>query len=215
MLRRFSAALLQAKLQTQRELVVQPHPMTEHKIVVMGTGAVGKTALVVRFVAGQFVEKSDPTIEDYYRTDIDLDNVTHAVEILDTADADAFVSMRDLYIKNGQGFVLVYSITDQYSFTSVQQLRDQILRVKTPAKPKGASLSVPILLVGNKCDLESERKVTARDGEMLAQEWGMPFFETSAKTEQNVTVMFHEAVREVLRYKSKAKRNKSGCCTLL
>ena len=180
--------------------------MKEYKIVVLGSGGVGKSALTVRFVAGQFVEKYDPTIEDFYRKEIDIDGLPGVIEILDTAGTEQFASMRDLYIKNGQGFILVYSIINQQSFIDVQPLRDQILRVKGVA-------SAPMLLVGNKCDLEAERSVTARDGQMLAQEWGIPFFETSAKTKHNVPVMFTEVVREVI--KSKTKQKESGCCTLL
>ena len=87
--------------------------------------------------------------------------------------------------------------------------RDQILRVK----------GVHLLCCYSserglkRCDLEAERSVTARDGQMLAQEWGIPFFETSAKTKHNVHLMFHEAVREVI--KSKTKQSDSSCCTLL
>ena len=60
--------------------------------------------------------------------------------------------MRDLYMKNGQGFVLVYSITAQSTFNDLQDLREQILRVKDTD-------DVPMVLVGNKCDLEDERVV--------------------------------------------------------
>lgn len=180
--------------------------MKEYKIVVLGSGGVGKSALTVRFVAGQFVEKYDPTIEDFYRKEIDLEGLPGVIEILDTAGTEQFASMRDLYIKNGQGFILVYSIINQQSFIDVQPLRDQILRVK-------GVTSAPMLLVGNKCDLEPERSVTSRDGQMLAGEWGIPFYETSAKTKHNVNNMFIDVVKEVV--KSKTKQNEGGCCSLL
>ena len=110
--------------------------MKEYKIVVLGSGGVGKSALTVRFVAGQFVEKYDPTIEDFYRKEIDIDGLPGVIEILDTAGTEQFASMRDLYIKNGQGFILVYSIINQQSFIDVQPLRDQILSTASvPTQP--------------------------------------------------------------------------------
>lgn len=180
--------------------------MKEYKVVVLGSGGVGKSALTVRFVAGQFVEKYDPTIEDFYRKEIDMDGSPTVVEILDTAGTEQFASMRDLYIKNGQGFLLVYSIINQQSFIDVKPLRDQILRVK-------GVINVPMLLVGNKCDLEAERAVSKNDGVTLASSWACPFFETSAKTKQNVESIFVEIVREVIKLKS--KKGGGGCCTLL
>nr|CAB3265432.1 ras-related protein RAP-1B homolog [Phallusia mammillata] len=101
------------------------------------------------------------------------------LEILDTAGTEQFTAMRDLYMKNGQGFVLVYSITSQASFNDLSDLREQILRVKDTDE-------VPMILVGNKCDLEDERIVTREQGEQLAKEWRSSFLETSAKSKINV-----------------------------
>lgn len=82
-------------------------------------------------------------------------------------------------MKNGQGFILVYSITSQASFNDLIELRDQILRVKdTP--------NVPMVLVGNKCDLEDERVVSKERGQALAREFNCTFMETSAKNRVNV-----------------------------
>ncbi|PSN48997.1 Ras-like protein 3 [Blattella germanica] len=104
--------------------------MREYKIVVLGSGGVGKSALTVQFVQGIFVEKYDPTIEDSYRKQVEVDGQQCMLEILDTAGTEQFTAMRDLYMKNGQGFVLVYSITAQSTFNDLQDLREQILRVK-------------------------------------------------------------------------------------
>lgn len=97
---------------------------------VLGSGGVGKSALTVQFVQGIFVEKYDPTIEDSYRKQVEVDGQQCMLEILDTAGTEQFTAMRDLYMKNGQGFVLAYSITAQSTFNDLQDLREQILRVK-------------------------------------------------------------------------------------
>ncbi|KAK0410656.1 hypothetical protein QR680_005257 [Steinernema hermaphroditum] len=129
--------------------------MREFKVVVLGSGGVGKSALTVQFVSNTFIEKYDPTIEDFYRKEIEIDGQPCVLEILDTAGTEQFASMRDLYIKNGQGFVVVYSITSQQTFHDIKSMRDQIVRVK-------GTEHVPILLVGNKCDLQHQRQYSAK-----------------------------------------------------
>ena len=104
--------------------------MKEFKVVVLGSGGVGKSALTVQFVSGHFMEKYDPTIEDFYRKEIEVDNCPSVLEILDTAGTEQFASMRDLYIKNGQGFVVCYSITNHQTFQDIKTMKEQIVRVK-------------------------------------------------------------------------------------
>ncbi|KAI8039550.1 hypothetical protein M5D96_006964 [Drosophila gunungcola] len=90
--------------------------MREFKVVVLGSGGVGKSALTVQFVSGCFIEKYDPTIEDFYRKEIEVDSSPCVLEILDTAGTEQFASMRDLYIKNGHGFIVMYSLTNHQTF---------------------------------------------------------------------------------------------------
>jgi len=165
--------------------------MREYKIVVLGSGGVGKSALTVQFVQGIFVEKYDPTIEDSYRKQVEVDGQQCMLEILDTAGTEQFTAMRDLYMKNGQGFVLVYSITAQSTFNDLQDLREQILRVKD-------SEEVPMVLVGNKCDLEDERVVGKDQGMNMARQFGScTFMESSAKAKIGVTDIFFDLVRQI------------------
>jgi GTPase KRas protein len=111
--------------------------------------------------------------------------------------------MRDGYYRHGEGFLLVYSVTTRSSFEEIVKLRDQIVRVKEDV-PK-----VPLVLVGNKCDLEDRRQVTKTEGEDLARSWGVPFFEASAKLRINVENCFYQLVREI-RYVRNPKQTKSG-----
>ncbi|CAF3997566.1 unnamed protein product [Adineta steineri] len=171
--------------------------MREYKIVVLGSGGVGKSALTVQFVQGLFVEKYDPTIEDSYRKQVEVDGQQCMLEILDTAGTEQFTAMRDLYMKNGQGFVLVYSITAQSTYNDLVDLRDTILKV-------------PMVLVGNKCDLEDERVVGKEVGQTLARNWGSTFLETSAKQKINVNEIFFDLVRQINKRTpvNKDKKNK-------
>ncbi|XP_070122429.1 ras-related protein Rap-1A isoform X5 [Equus przewalskii] len=165
--------------------------MREYKLVVLGSGGVGKSALTVQFVQGIFVEKYDPTIEDSYRK-------------------EQFTAMRDLYMKNGQGFALVYSITAQSTFNDLQDLREQILRVKDTE-------DVPMILVGNKCDLEDERVVGKEQGQNLARQWcNCAFLESSAKSKINVNEIFYDLVRQINRKTpvEKKKPRKKTCLLL-
>ncbi|KAI3369892.1 hypothetical protein L3Q82_024699 [Scortum barcoo] len=165
----------------------------------------------VQFVQGIFVEKYDPTIEDSYRKQVEVDGQQCMLEILDTAGTEQFTAMRDLYMKNGQGFALVYSITAQSTFNDLQDLREQILRVKDTE-------DVPMILVGNKCDLEDERVVGKEQGQNLARQWNhCAFLESSAKSKINVLDIFYDLVRQINRKtpveKKKAKK-KSNCVLL-
>jgi len=185
--------------------------MREYKIVVLGSGGVGKSALTVQFVQGIFVEKYDPTIEDSYRKQVEVDGQQCMLEILDTAGTEQFTAMRDLYMKNGQGFVLVYSITAQSTFNDLQDLREQILRVKDTD-------DVPMILVGNKCDLEDERVVGKDQGLNLAKGFSCAFLESSAKAKINVNEIFYDLVRQINRKSPNGKtpkpHNKKKCLIL-
>ncbi|XP_076468681.1 ras-related protein Rap1-like [Babylonia areolata] len=185
--------------------------MREYKLVVLGSGGVGKSALTVQFVQGIFVEKYDPTIEDSYRKQVEVDGQQCMLEILDTAGTEQFTAMRDLYMKNGQGFLLVYSITAQSTFNDLQELREQILRVKDTD-------DVPMLLVGNKCDLEDERVVGKDQGQNLARHFNCAFLETSAKARVNVSEIFMDLVRQINKkspeQNGKRQKPKKGCTVL-
>eukprot|EP01114_Cavostelium_apophysatum_P012569 TRINITY_DN2844_c0_g1_i2.p1 TRINITY_DN2844_c0_g1~~TRINITY_DN2844_c0_g1_i2.p1 ORF type:complete len:193 (+),score=52.71 TRINITY_DN2844_c0_g1_i2:132-710(+) len=162
----------------------------EFKLVIVGGGGVGKSALTIQHIQNHFIEDYDPTIEDSYRKQVSIDGETCLLDILDTAGQEEYSAMRDQYMRTGQGFIMVYAITSRSSFDEIASFREQILRVKDKD-------SVPIVLVGNKCDLETERQVTTGEGHDLAKSFGCPFFETSAKTRINVEECFYQTVREI------------------
>ncbi|KAJ6164473.1 ras small monomeric GTPase, partial [Penicillium chermesinum] len=121
-----------------------------YHIVVLGAGGVGKSCLTAQFVQNVWIESYDPTIEDSYRKQIEVDCYL----------------VRELYMKQGQGFLLVFSITSMSSLNELSELREQIIRIKDDEK-------VPLVIVGNKSDLEEDRAVPRARAFGLSQSWAM------------------------------------------
>ena len=161
----------------------------EYKVTLLGSGGVGKSALTLRIISGVFTPTYNPTIEDYYRHDTNVDGVGPCiVEILDTAGTEQFASMRQLYITSCQAFGLVYSIDDRASFDEAKEIYRQIVEVKTAGE-------ITVILVGNKCDLEERREVgTAEVVQAAKSMCNCSFIETSAKDGTNVHEFFAKLV---------------------
>jgi GTPase KRas protein len=141
-------------------------------------------------IQGHFVDEYDPTIEDSYRKQVTIDSNTCLLDILDTAGQEEYSAMRDQYMRTGQGFILTYAITSRQSYDEINVFREQIHRVKDADH-------VPIVLAGNKCDLEDERQVTTQEAQELAKQWKVPIYETSALARINVEEAFFDLVREI------------------
>ncbi|XP_015506057.1 ras-related protein Rap-1A isoform X1 [Parus major] len=204
------AELVKCELSTARNCSVPCHRHELSSLPVLPRCLFCCHSQTVQFVQGIFVEKYDPTIEDSYRKQVEVDCQQCMLEILDTAGTEQFTAMRDLYMKNGQGFALVYSITAQSTFNDLQDLREQILRVKDTE-------DVPMILVGNKCDLEEERVVGKEQGQNLARQWcNCAFLESSAKSKINVNEIFYDLVRQINRKTPvEKKKPKKKSCLLL
>ena len=99
-----------------------------YKIVVMGAGGVGKSCITLQMVYKDYKDKWDPTIEDRYKCDHVVDNENASMEILDTAGQDEFKSIRDIYYRTGDGFILVYSITDTNSLDDIEECVEGIMQ---------------------------------------------------------------------------------------
>ncbi|KAH9028506.1 P-loop containing nucleoside triphosphate hydrolase protein [Lactarius hengduanensis] len=172
--------------------------MREFNAVVLGAGGVGKSALTVRFMRGEFVENYDPTIQEEYRRSIEVDGELTWLEVLDTAGAEQFTALNELYITSGRGFILVFSLTLEAS------LRE----------------GIPMVLVGTKLDLTNEREVSSATLRELATRWKIPVYETSAKRDWDVREAFEDLVRQMREYypveppkkkKKRGLRGKSPC----
>jgi small GTP-binding protein len=163
--------------------------MGDCKIVVFGAGAVGKSALTIQFVQGYFITDYDPTIEDSYKRVLAVDNENIQLDILDTAGQDDFAPMRTSYMRQGKGFIIVYAIDDRASFEEVEVFHRDLTRTK------GTS-NVPVVICGNKCDLEEKRVVSKAEGEELASKLAAQFYETSALANINIENAFRALVKE-------------------
>ncbi|KAG6868067.1 hypothetical protein C0993_007854, partial [Termitomyces sp. T159_Od127] len=128
-----------------------------------------------------------------YRKQCVIDDEVALLDVLDTAGQEEYGAMREQYMRTGEGFLLVYSITSRNSFEEISTFHQQILRVKDQD-------SFPVIVVANKCDLEYERQVGMNEGRDLAKHFGCKFIETSAKQRINVDEAFSNLVREIRKY---------------
>jgi GTPase KRas protein len=176
-----------------------------------GTGVSNTHTSTLQITLNHFVETYDPTIEDSYRKQVMIDGESCMLEVLDTAGQEEYTALRDQWIRDGEAFLLVYSISSRGSFNRIRRFHAQVGRVKessasSPAYP-GSPLSsiaaplqrVPILMVGNKSDRVTEREVSTQEGHALAREFGCEFMESSAKNCINIEKPFYDLVRQLQR----------------
>ncbi|XP_063502108.1 GTP-binding protein Rit2 isoform X2 [Symphalangus syndactylus] len=123
----------------------------EYKVVMLGAGGVGKSAMTMQFISHQFPDYHDPTIEDAYKTQVRIDNEPAYLDILDTAGQAEFTAMREQYMRGGEGFIICYSVTDRQSFQEAAKFKELIFQVRH-------TYEIPLVLVGNKIDLEQFRQ---------------------------------------------------------
>ena len=170
-----------------------------NRIVFLGSGGVGKSAILNRFLNGQFSSEYRETVEDLYSRHYDVRGARLLVDFLDTAGNIAFPAMRRLSISNAHAFVLVYSITDTSTFEEMKQLWEQIKEVRENYEV------IPCVIVGNKLDMENNRQVERFDALNWAysDNLGSAFIEVSAKEDENVTEIFKNLLDQIKTPRSK------------
>ncbi|XP_076338655.1 ras-related protein Rap-1b-like isoform X2 [Tachypleus tridentatus] len=172
-----------------QEVEIKPSMKDQYRVVVMGSSRVGKTAIIKRFLDQIFPEEHVPTIEELYTTEYKIGGVLFKLNILDTSGSYEFPAMRRLAISSSDAFLLVYSIENTESFEEVRRLRNSVLEAR--------SSSVPIVVVGNKNDLEENRLIRKELAEtIVCIDWEHGFVESSAKNNTNVTNIFRELFSE-------------------
>lgn len=151
----------------------------------MGSTSVGKSALINRYVHNTFSNDYNPTIAQTFRYKTNLNDTDYSLTINDTAGLEQQSQLATKYIDESRGFVLVYSIADRKSFEVIQ---DVYMKLMDELNGKKSA----IILLGNKTDLDSQRRVTADEGKKLAEDWGIKYVEASAKLGQRVSDVFTE-----------------------
>ena len=170
-----------------------------HKVIMVGSGSTGKSALTLQFMYDEFVEEYEPTKADSYQKKVVLDAEEVQIDLLDTAGEEDYAAIRDKNFRSREGFLCVFSITQDESFQAAKEFREQIVRVK-------GKETIPFILVGNKSDLTDQRAVTLENAQAQANEWKVPYVETSAKTRENVDKVFFDLMREIRAQKMDTKR---------
>jgi len=161
----------------------QQPKICQFKLVLLGESAVGKSSLVLRFVKGQFHEFQESTIGAAFLTQtVCLDDTTVKFEIWDTAGQERYHSLAPMYYRGAQAAIVVYDITNADTFERAKSWVKEL--------QKQASPNIVIALAGNKADLTTNRIVEYDEASAYAEENGLLFMETSAKTALNVNDIF-------------------------
>ena len=171
------------------------HAKTEsdlvYKILLLGDSEVGKSCFLMRYSDNVFVDNYITTIGlDYKLKHVQLDSgETIKVQLWDTAGQDRYRTIAKNYYKGSQGILLLYDITKLNSF---ENIREWIKDIREEVHEKAI-----IFLIGNKIDKTEERVISTEQGEKLAQEYGLPFFEASAKSGENVDAIFKALYKKI------------------
>jgi Ras-related protein Rab-8A len=189
------------------------------KIITLGDSHVGKSSLIVKYIDNKFSNSYVSTIGyDLKHKDINLKNGENVkLALFDTAGQERFRSLAKNFIRKANGILLVYDISDKSTFINIKKWMDNI---EDEIEDK-----IPIVLVGNKSDLNDKREVSTLEGKRKAKEYGFPFYETSCKTGVNVNECFIELAELVyekfgkkplhnsnLKIKKNVEKQKNGCC---
>ena len=169
----------------------------EHKylfrVCLLGDAGVGKTSLITRFCDNYFSDNYNNTIGvDFRLATLKYDNIISKIHIWDTAGQERFRSLSVNYMNNSHGFIFIYDITNSESFKNIVNWINLALEKNNH--------TVINLLVGNKSDLESDRKVSKSEAEALAKEKKLFFLETSAKKDNNVEKVFYYFLYKMIEY---------------
>ena len=164
------------------------------KILMIGDSGVGKSCLVLRFSEDQFASSFITTIGiDFKIKKMEIDGKMVKMTLWDTAGQERFRKITNAYYRGAHGVLLVYDVTDEHSFFNIRQWMNNIA--------EHANESISKIIVGNKCDMINDRCVSTEKGMELAKEYNVPFYETSAKSDINVSKVFINMAKEVIKSK--------------
>ena len=176
--------------------VKEEDPGLTHKTILLGDSGVGKTSLLVQFDTKRFQPGNFAATVGIGFTNkvVVVDDTSIKLQIWDTAGQERFRSVTHAYYRDAHALLLLYDVTNKTSYDNIRAWLSEIR--------EHANEDVVIMLLGNKSDCGTERVVKREDGERLAQEYKVPFMETSAKTGLNVELAFLAVARELKARKS-------------
>ena len=196
------------------------------QILLIGDSLVGKTCLIQRYVNGTFKDDYILTVGLDYHTKLEIiNNLNVSVKLWDTAGQERFKALTPSFFRNAEGVVIAYDVTNSESFDN---LKFWISSIKTNLFEK--NIFIPIIIIGNKIDLEDMREISKDVASAFAKENKFKYFETSAKTGEGVDEAFRDLVNQVLANLDKSeegtierksikieenkddKQKKKGCC---
>ena len=167
---------------------------------------VGKTSLIFRYIHNLFPSEHEPTIEETYTTSFTTEKgEERKFKIIDTSGDEANQNFLEEWICNAHGFILFFSINDNESFEKIKKIFDII--------KKNNCQKLPIILVGNKLDLENERKVTKQDAEDFAKSINASYFELSVLNDDNgkCKEIFQECANKIIKHSNEDNQSSSKC----
>ncbi|CAE1304720.1 RAB21 [Acanthosepion pharaonis] len=174
------------------ECEVDTNRTIEAKIVLLGSQAVGKTSVVIRYVGGMFSKHVSPTIgASFFTYKLTLDKYRIKLQVWDTAGQERFRSMAPMYYRKANAAMLVYDITCKDSYYDI---KDWVKELK-----KNVETPIVMCLLGNKRDLEHKRRVSASEAQEYAKSIGAFFFETSALFNTGIDEAFFQMAQELVK----------------
>ncbi|PWA90819.1 ras-related protein RHN1 [Artemisia annua] len=160
------------------------------KLVVLGDMGTGKTSMVLRFIKGQFYDYQESTIGAAFFTEVvSIQKTTVKFDIWDTAGQERYHSLAPMYYRGAAAAIVVYDITKMVSFERAKKWIEELKRQGNP--------HLVMVLVANKADLNTNREVDIEEGKQYAKDNNLQFFETSAKTAENLHELFYEIANRV------------------
>merc|ERR1712137_195279 len=168
------------------------NPEYDHlfKLLLIGDSGVGKSCLLLRFADDTYTESYISTIGvDFKIRTIEIGGKSIKLQIWDTAGQERFRTITSSYYRGAHGIIVVYDVTEQDTFHAVERWMTEIERFAGPDVNK--------MMVGNKCDMVSKKQVDYSTAKEFADQHGIPFFETSAKDNQNVEQAFLDLTRDI------------------
>ncbi len=182
------------------DFIFQGRTESIYKVIVIGDPAVGKTSLLTKFATNQFEERYLPTVGvNIVKEPITIEKKNATVNLMfwDVAGQPQFYMLHRPYFNGADGAILVFDITRSSTFSNVNNWWQTCI--------KYALSGIPRILIGNKIDLEEERKIILPMAEHLSEKLNAPYFETSALTGENVKTIFQKIGELVYKYKENFK----------